>query len=187
MGVASKPDCRTLVGLSAERTILFVDDDEQLLRAMQRRATANRLIVATTSANAQIAFAREDPDLIIVDMYLGAESGLELARMFMAVRPNVPIVVVSSKMDVELAADCLRAGVCDVYEKDKDIVPDEIVRRLEQRKRLPALEPSLTRELWHGIHRVFLECDAEIEECARRLEMRPATLERWLQMGPPKS
>jgi DNA-binding NarL/FixJ family response regulator len=85
--------------------ILIVDDSRHFLDAARGALEQNGVTVvglASTSADA-LRLARElDPDGILVDVDLGDESGLDLARQFAAVDAG-PVVLISAYPESELA------------------------------------------------------------------------------------
>jgi DNA-binding NarL/FixJ family response regulator len=53
--------------------------------------------------------ARTAPDAVLLDVRLGAESGLDLARALTAARPDLAVLLVSADEDLE-GLDCV--GAC---------------------------------------------------------------------------
>ncbi|HUB27034.1 MAG TPA: response regulator [Tepidisphaeraceae bacterium] len=92
---------------------LIIEDDT--LVAMGLRATLERLghvVVgdACTAAEAEEVFEKQRPDLVLMDIRLGSDDGIELSRKLLAKRP-VPIVIVSAYGDKELIDRAAAAGV----------------------------------------------------------------------------
>ena len=93
--------------------ILVVDDDPKV-RALLRRCLetdGHRVDEAAGWADIETVFATEPPDLVTLDLNLGRENGLDLARDIRR-KHAVPIIMVTSKDDVidrvvglELGAD----------------------------------------------------------------------------------
>ncbi len=97
----------------AEKTILVVDD-EQPVRTLLRECFELEGYTVTEAPDAETALAKiqaEQVSLVTLDLKLGGDDGLELARKIRAVC-NVPIVMVTGKGDMidrivglELGAD----------------------------------------------------------------------------------
>jgi two-component system, response regulator PdtaR len=92
---------------------LIVEDDT--LVAMGLRATLERLghvVVgdASTAAEAEEVFEKQRPDLVLMDIRLGSDDGIELSTRLLARRP-VPIIIVSAYGDKELVDRAAAAGV----------------------------------------------------------------------------
>jgi len=93
--------------------ILIVDDEPEV-RLLLRRCLEREAYSISEAANGDEMFARldqEDIDLVTLDLALGGEDGLDLARRIRS-RRNVPIIMISGKGDtidrvvgLELGAD----------------------------------------------------------------------------------
>jgi DNA-binding response OmpR family regulator len=96
-----------------DRLILVVDDDPKI-RALLRacfEGEGARVVEATNLGSVQQAFAQEIPDLVTLDIGLGGDSGLDIARDLRRSH-DTPIIMVTGKDDVidrivglELGAD----------------------------------------------------------------------------------
>lgn len=78
--------------------ILVVDDEVEILRALQRSLTAHDFEVFTASngEDALEGIARHRPDLMLLDLGLPGMSGLEVCKRVRA-ESNLPIIVLSVK------------------------------------------------------------------------------------------
>jgi two-component system KDP operon response regulator KdpE len=78
--------------------ILVVDDEIEILRALQRSLTAHgyEVFTASTGEEALEAIAHYRPDLILLDLGLPGISGLEVCKRVRA-QSNLPIIVLSVK------------------------------------------------------------------------------------------
>jgi two-component system KDP operon response regulator KdpE len=78
--------------------ILVVDDEIEILRALQRSLTAHGFDVstATTGEDALEAIVHYRPDLMLLDLGLPGISGLEVCRRVRS-QSNLPIIVLSVK------------------------------------------------------------------------------------------
>src|SRR5690242_3692490 len=78
--------------------ILVVDDEIEILRALQRSLTAHGFDVSTaaTGEDALEAIVHYRPDLMLLDLGLPGISGLEVCRR-VRVQSNLPIIVLSVK------------------------------------------------------------------------------------------
>lgn len=86
---------------NAPLSILVVDDDE-IIRALLRNVFEDAgfsLQEAATAAEVLSLLTRERPDLITLDLQLGFEDGLDVARVIRDVS-SVPIVMVTGRDDV---------------------------------------------------------------------------------------
>jgi DNA-binding response OmpR family regulator len=84
-------------------TVLIVDDDEQLRRAVDRVLTSCGFDCRAvgTVEDALGAVAMDRPDIVVLDVALGADSGLDLHRSLRKVNARTPAVIFStSRRDV---------------------------------------------------------------------------------------
>jgi two-component system, OmpR family, response regulator len=96
----------------APRRILIVDDEEAVRLLLRDCFELEGFVVDEAASGAEVTEKLvETPDLITLDLNLGGENGLELARQI-RVRCNVPIVMITGKGDtidrvvgLELGAD----------------------------------------------------------------------------------
>lgn len=97
----------------SEKRILVVDDDPKIRDLLRRCLEAESFHVdeAADAAGVRAAFDRAAPDLITLDLNLGLQDGLEIARDIRRTS-DVPIIMITGKDDVidrvvglELGAD----------------------------------------------------------------------------------
>ena len=111
------------------KRLLIVDDEPNLLRALEAYLGAERFEVTTarSGAEALVKLAQALPDLIISDIRMPGMSGYELARQLRDSSRTalVPIVFLTAKGESEDRIEGFRAGV-DAY-LTKPFVPDELL------------------------------------------------------------
>ena len=132
-------------------SVLIIDDDagvRQSLRLCMETDGARALGVAT-SAGALEALERSTFDVVILDLWLGAESGLEILPAMLRLQPNIDIIVVTAFATFETAVEAMRLGAVDYL--PKPFTPEQVrhaVRRLiddrSVRRRLTELESRLS-------------------------------------------
>jgi DNA-binding response OmpR family regulator len=109
---------------------ILVIDDEPRIRTLLRRSLEDggfRVVEAEGRADALAALDGGDIDLVTLDLSLGAEDGLDLARELNAVRP-VPLVMVTSRDDVIDRVVGLELGADDYI--TKPFHPREVLARV---------------------------------------------------------
>ena len=109
---------------SPARRLLYVDDDQSLgllvKRMLERRGFQIAVYTDAIEAMSQI---RRDPsafDLIVSDYNMPEMSGLDVARAVRALRPDLPVVIVSGFIDEKLLAQARGAGVVELLVKASD-------------------------------------------------------------------
>ena len=131
--------------------VLLVDDEPLFLRALERILHGDRhaLHRAGSAAEALAVLADAEIDLVLLDIRLGATSGVELLEQIKRARPDVEVVMMTGHGTVESAVECMRRGAFDYLEKpfsDSHRVRAVIARAIE-RRRLVARNRDLEREL----------------------------------------
>lgn len=109
--------------------ILVVDDDQKI-RDLLRRFLVDqgfRITTASDAATARAAMRGLSFDLVLLDVMMPGESGLELARELKATRP-IPICMLTAQSEAEQRIEGLEAGVDDYIAKPFE--PRELVLRL---------------------------------------------------------
>jgi DNA-binding NarL/FixJ family response regulator len=85
---------------------LIVDDSEEFLASAERLLTVQGLDVvgaAATGADALRLAKHLHPDVALVDVHLGDESGLDVARRIEVAAPETRIVLISTHPEDDLA------------------------------------------------------------------------------------
>ena len=107
---------------------LLIDDQQALLKGLTVvvEATGIAQVVATaTDGKLGLEQARRlQPDLILLDVSLGNESGIDIARQLIADNPEHRILALSAHSDAIYVRGMLNAGACGYLLKDN--VHDEM-------------------------------------------------------------
>jgi two-component system, NarL family, nitrate/nitrite response regulator NarL len=119
--------------------VLIVDDSYAFLQAAQRLLEQERLDVvgcALTSPEAMQLARRLRPDVVLVDVMLGGESGLELARRLVDEEgPGGPAVILVSTHDEEDLAELLAESPAAGFVAKSDLCAAAIRQILTGRER----------------------------------------------------
>jgi len=128
----------------SEGLVLVVDDEPQILRALQTnlRGAGYDVTTAATAQDALAAAAMRPPDAVILDLVLPDRSGIEVARELRS-WSAAPILVLSVVGDEPEKVAALDAGADDYVQKPFGI--DELLARLRAllRRAGPSTEPVL--------------------------------------------
>jgi two-component system, response regulator RegA len=176
--------------LGAGRKLLLVDDDAPLRRSMARALERRDFQVLAAEGVAEArALAREHhPEFAVLDMRLTEGSGLDLVRTLRELRPEIRIVIVTGYGNIATAVAAIKAGAVDYLAKPVDA--DDVVNALlksGQGLPPPRENPmSADRVRWEHIQRVFEQCNRNVSETARRLNMHRRTLQRILNKRAPR-
>ncbi|MFK7762472.1 MAG: response regulator transcription factor [Roseobacter sp.] len=111
-------------------TLLIIDDDPEITSALSRGLALHGYETVTEN-RADLAFEKAQHgkyDGAIVDVMLGADSGVDLVRRLRGCGVSIPILMLSALSDVEHRAAGLEAGADDYVVKPFSF--DELVARL---------------------------------------------------------
>jgi len=135
--------------------ILIIDDNQSTIDALTQVITEKKLNVLT-AANAEEGYQqyKQHPaDLIITDMKLPGESGIDLLRRIREDDDSVPVIVISAFGTVQSAVEAVKLGAFDFIAKPFSVEEIEIkiekaltTRRLALTNRLLSLENAYLRE-----------------------------------------
>ncbi|MCA9624754.1 MAG: sigma-54-dependent Fis family transcriptional regulator, partial [Myxococcales bacterium] len=103
--------------------VLVVDDDPSMCDLLRDGLTASGFDVTTVSSAAEALseVERGDHHIVITDLHLGAEDGLELCRTLNQRLPELPVVVVTAFGSMDAAIAAIRVGAYDFINKPVDL------------------------------------------------------------------
>ena len=174
----------------AGRKLLLVDDDAPLRRSMARALERRefQVLAAEGVAEARTLAREHRPEFAVLDMRLTEGSGLDLVRTLRELRPEVRIVIVTGYGNIATAVAAIKAGAVDYLAKPVD-ADDVVSALLKSGQGLPPPREnpmSAERVRWEHIQRVFEQCNRNVSETARRLNMHRRTLQRILNKRAPR-
>ena len=169
---------------TARRRVLIVEDD--MLVGMGLKANLERLghrVVgqASTASEAMALYQEHAPDVVLLDIRLNGDDGIEVARQLLRER-RCPMVIVSAYSDRELIERASAAGVFGYLIKpvNGEALQAQIevaIRRFEEQEQLAAekreLEQTLeTRKLVERAKGIFMKrLNLDENEAHRRLQL----------------
>ncbi len=170
--------------------LLIVDDDlpfrERLTRSMEKKGF---YVQSSQSFKETIEKVKENKyDYAVVDMRLEDGSGLELVKEIQKLSPNTKSLLLTGYGNIATAVAAIKSGAIDYLPKPAEI--DQIYDALTNSKEVlpPPPENPMTadRIRWEHIQRVFIQCNRNVSETARRLRMHRRTLQRILNKHAPR-
>lgn len=116
------------MGQKKEMTVFLVDDDPLFLAALQHFLSIGntpRLKIKTfDTGEACLQEIGQEPDIIILDYYLNslvpnAINGIAILKKIISSHPHIPVIMVSSQDNVEIALDILKNGAFEYVSKSE--------------------------------------------------------------------
>ena len=172
------------------KSLLVVDDDlpfrERLSRSMEKKGF--EVDSADSFASAVEIIDKQNYDYAIVDMRLTDGSGLELIKKMKIKNPGTKSLLLTGYGNIATAVAAIKSGAIDYLPKPAEV--DQIYDALTNSKGAlpPPPENPMTadRIRWEHIQRVFVQCNRNVSETARRLRMHRRTLQRILNKHAPR-
>ncbi|MGI9590296.1 MAG: sigma-54-dependent transcriptional regulator [Myxococcota bacterium] len=136
--------------------VLLVDDEPLMLRSLRRilGGEGHRTALAESAADAEAFLGDPELAVVLVDLFLGATSGLDLLERVKRERPEVEVIVMTGHASIESAVGCIRRGAFDYLAKPFDDVyrVKTTVGKALERRRLVQRNYELEQELRDRVH-----------------------------------
>jgi two-component system nitrogen regulation response regulator GlnG len=102
--------------------LLLIDDDPDLIAEQVRQAfPRHRVDVAATGAAGLERARAEPPDVILLDLRLPDQSGLEVYKQLRQVDARIPVIFVTLAKSADAAIDAMKFGAYDYLFKPLDL------------------------------------------------------------------
>src|SRR5499433_2608978 len=109
--------------------LLLIDDDPALTPGQVRQAfpaPAHRVEVAATGAEGLERVGAGPPDVILLDLGLPDQSGLEVYQQIRRIDARIPVIFVTMAKGADAAIEAMKQGAFDYLFKPLDL---ELLRR----------------------------------------------------------
>jgi DNA-binding NtrC family response regulator len=123
----------------AMKTILIVDDEPAARYGLRRALESKYRVAEADSAEAaREALTREQPDLLLLDVVLPGQSGIEFLRWMREQGSEIPVLMVSALDTAKAAVEALQFGAADYLVKGFEL--EELRQRVANLLKLASLE-----------------------------------------------
>lgn len=155
-------------------TKILVIDDEEIMRLTLGEGLCDFGYNVETAADGLEGIKKLKefrPDVILLDMRLGPENGLDIARKIKEIDEYVEIVIMTAYGDIKTAVEAIRIGAIDYIKKPLDIEEIEVtiskaIASQSMKKKLKLYEE---RELKSGD--TFISKDPAMEDTIRKMNV----------------
>ncbi|MDX1890688.1 response regulator [Mycolicibacterium sp. 050158] len=136
-------------GATAKTTVLVIDDEPQILRALRINLSVRgyEVITAATGAAALRAAAEQRPEVVVLDLGLPDMSGIEVLEGLRGWM-TAPVIVLSARTDPHQKVQALDAGADDYVTKPFGM--DEFLARLRAAVRRGAAAAGIAEPVVHA-------------------------------------
>ncbi len=102
--------------------VLIVDDEPGLRSGLAKLLTLEgyRTHEAEDAAAARRVLADAEVHLLLLDLRLGEEDGLQLLRELKLEEPAIPVIIITGHGDINSAVECMKAGATNYLPKPVD-------------------------------------------------------------------
>ena len=166
--------------------LLIVEDDVAFARTLSRsfERRGYEVAVAPDLATVEGVMAERLPEFAVVDLKLGAASGLVCVAAIHAAAPAATIVVLTGYASIATAVEAIKLGAANYLPKPSNT--DDILAafaKAEGDADVPVVGRSTSIKTleWEHIHQTLADTGFNISEAARRLGMHRRTLARKLE------
>jgi two-component system response regulator HydG len=128
-----------------ERRILIIDDDRSMCEVLEVELRRRDYDVTTVNSpqEALARFEHDDFGVVVTDMNMSGMSGVDLCKLLVARREDMPVIVITAYANVETAIAAIRAGAYDFVTKPFDM--DELALTIERALHHRALREEVKR------------------------------------------
>ena len=176
--------------MDQEKSLIIIDDDtpfrERLTRSMEKKGFIVEAFGVAKQAIERIK--DKNYNYAIIDMRLNTDSGLEIIQLIKNISPDTRSLLLTGYGNIATAVAAIKSGAIDYLPKPAEA--DQIYQALTSSKSIlpPPPEQPMTadRVRWEHIQRVFIQCERNVSQTARRLRMHRRTLQRILNKHAPR-
>jgi len=176
--------------IGPDKSLLLLDDDEAFLKRLARAMEKRGFEVRTAeSVEEGLAAVRDTtPAYAVIDLRLGDGNGLDVVEQIRERREDTRIVVLTGYGAIATAVAAVKIGATDYLSKPADAnqISAALLATGEDLPPPPENPMSADRVRWEHIQRIYEQCDRNVSETARRLNMHRRTLQRILAKRSPR-
>lgn len=142
-------------------TVLIVEDDLTFSTMLKTWLGKKGFDVetASTSARARKILLSKEFDLVISDLRLPDQEGINLLSWLREQKKNIPFIIMTGYAEIQSAVQCMKLGATDYI--SKPIQPDELLKKINEAIALPHKETKETENILLPTASNFLEGESE--------------------------
>lgn len=131
-------------------TVMVVDDDDLVRSGLAVNLERGGFVVltATCAAEVRVLMGRQTVDLVLCDLVLGDENGMDILRELQAGYPETAVMIITGHGTIHNALEALKGGASDYIQKPAD--PEEVIHRVRMVLDAVNLRRSLAHERRHS-------------------------------------
>ena len=168
----------------AEPVVLVVDDEEGIRETLSGifEDEGCSIVTANSGEEALDLLKEQNPDLILLDIWLPGIDGIQTLEEIRALRPDLPVIMISGHGNIELAVKATRLGAYDFLEKPLSLERVLLVsKRALERRTLEIENKALRKDLTKKYR--LLGNSPKMELLREQIKMAAQSNSRVLIMG----
>lgn len=103
------------------KTILVVDDDELTREFFKRMLQEYRILTASSGEEAVFQVAKEELDLVLLDIKMPGIDGVETLRQIKKIKPDLSVIMISAHGTLKTTVEAAKLGALDSIAKPFDL------------------------------------------------------------------
>jgi two-component system response regulator HydG len=150
MELTSESAAALPAGPDDEATILVVDDEPELSRALSKLLSRNgyHVMTALNGEEGLVLLRQHEIHLVLSDLQMPRMGGLDLLKAAQVVSPHTEFVIITGHGTIETAVDAMKSGAYDFIEKPFSTTTTlKVVRKALEKQNLIAENRQLRRRL----------------------------------------
>ena len=133
--------------MSVKPRILIVDDDSEFIRDFVLLLEGDyECLTARHSTEALRLIVNQNPQVVLLDLMLGNENGLDVLQQILAIDKNIPVIMVTDYASVETAVSAMQKGAFDYITKSPNMNELRLLIEKSFRQRNLSLQRSHLKE-----------------------------------------
>jgi DNA-binding NtrC family response regulator len=159
--------------------LLIIDDNPEVCKSLlfnfARHDYATAYVLNAADALAHVM--REPVDVAILDLRLGADSGLELLPHLLALKSDLPVIILTGFATIRTAVEAIKAGAYDYVEKPVNFQKLlSVVERALTATRGQSGDAARPRAALDFASRIITQNAAMIEVCIKAKKLAAGTI-----------
>ncbi|MDY6853476.1 MAG: sigma-54 dependent transcriptional regulator [Thermodesulfobacteriota bacterium] len=148
-----------------KRSILIVDDEKSIRNALSGVLDDEGFHVCSASDGMEAIrkVERENPDLVLLDIWMEGMDGIEVLKKLKAISPNLLIIMISGHGTIETAVKATKLGAYDFIEKPLSL--DKVVLTINRALNFQQLEKEneILRNKIHKNYKIIGNSDVVVK------------------------
>jgi two-component system response regulator AtoC len=133
--------------------ILLVDDEKPILKSLAFALEQDYEVYTSDNGRDALELVREhDISLVLLDLRLGKENGIQLMKEILAINPGAAIIIMTAYSSIESSVEAIKEGAFYFITKPVQtsqllLLLEKAARQLDMRRTINSLEDVIRKEI----------------------------------------